>query len=90
MSMSFQDVILSLQDFWAKQGCVVVQPYDTEKGAGTFNPSTFLRSLGPEPWNTAYVEPCRRPQKLRSTPWPNTHSRIFTPPAPATGTTMLR
>ncbi len=59
--MTFQDVILKLQDFWAKKGCLIVQPYDLEKGAGTFNPSTFLMCLGPNPWNAAYVEPSRRP-----------------------------
>ena len=59
--MNFQTVILKLQQYWARQGCAVVQPYDIEKGAGTFNPSTFLRVLGPEPWNVAYVEPSRRP-----------------------------
>ena len=59
--MNFQDVILRLQEFWAKKGCIVTQPYDIEKGAATFNPSTFLRALGPEPWNVAYAEPCRRP-----------------------------
>ena len=59
--MNFQDVILTLQDFWAKQGCAVVQPMDIECGAGTFNPSTFLRVIGPEPWAAAYVEPSRRP-----------------------------
>ena len=59
--MTFQEVILRLQEYWAQRGCVLVQPYDVEKGAGTFNPSTFLRALGPEPWNTAYVEPSRRP-----------------------------
>lgn len=59
--MTFQEVILRLQEYWAQRGCVIVQPYDVEKGAGTFNPSTFLRALGPEPWNTAYVEPSRRP-----------------------------
>jgi len=59
--VTFQDLILSLQGYWAKQGCVIQQPYDTEKGAGTFNPATFLRVLGPEPWNVAYVEPSRRP-----------------------------
>jgi glycyl-tRNA synthetase alpha chain len=75
--MSFQDVILSLQEFWAKQGCLVVQPYDTEKGAGTFNPSTFLRSLGPEPWNTAYVEPCRRPTDGRYGENPNRLQHYF-------------
>ena len=59
--MNFQEVILLLQDFWAKKGCVLVQPYDIEVGAGTFNPATFLKALGPEPWKAAYVEPSRRP-----------------------------
>jgi len=59
--MTFQEVILKLQEFWAKKGCLIVQPYDVEKGAGTFNPSTFLMCLGPKPWNAAYVEPSRRP-----------------------------
>ena len=69
--MLFQDVILKLQSFWAEEGCLVVQPYDVEKGAGTFNPSTFLRSLGPEPWNCAYVEPSRRPTDGRYGENPN-------------------
>ena len=59
--MYFQDVILTLQRYWASRGCVVAQPMDIECGAGTFNPSTFLRVIGPEPWNVAYVEPSRRP-----------------------------
>ncbi|MFT5129509.1 MAG: glycyl-tRNA synthetase, partial [Rhodothermales bacterium] len=59
--MYFQDLILTLQKYWNEQGCLLTQPYDMETGAGTFNPSTFLRSLGPEPFNAAYVEPCRRP-----------------------------
>ncbi len=59
--MFFQDLILLLQNYWSDQGCLITQPYDVEKGAGTFNPDTFLRSLGPEPFNAAYVEPCRRP-----------------------------
>lgn len=58
---TFQDVILGLQDYWAKQGCVIHQPCDVEVGAGTLNPATFLRALGPEPYRTAYVEPSRRP-----------------------------
>jgi glycyl-tRNA synthetase alpha chain len=58
---TFQDLILTLQQFWAEQGCVVVQPYDMEMGAGTFHPATFLRAVGPEPWSAAYVQPCRRP-----------------------------
>ena len=59
--MYFQDVILNLQRFWSRKGCVLVQPYDMEVGAGTFHPATLLRSLGPEPWNVAYVQPSRRP-----------------------------
>ena len=59
--MNFQEVILSLQKFWADKGCVLSQPLDLEVGAGTFHPTTLLKSLGPEPWNVAYVQPCRRP-----------------------------
>ena len=58
---TFQDLILALQHFWAAQGCVLLQPYDMEVGAGTFHTATFLRALGPEPWNAAYVQPSRRP-----------------------------
>jgi len=59
--MTFQDLILTLQSYWADKGCVVLQPYDMEMGAGTFHTATFLRSLGPEVWNAAYVQPSRRP-----------------------------
>ena len=59
--MTFQDLILSLQRYWADQGCVVLQPFDAPMGAGTFHPATFLRSIGPEPWRAAYVQPSRRP-----------------------------
>ena len=59
--LSFQDLILELQQFWAQQGCVIVQPYDMQMGAGTFHPATFLRAVGPEPWSAAYVQPSRRP-----------------------------
>jgi len=59
--LSFQDLILSLQQYWAERGCVVMQPYDKEMGAGTFHPATFLRAVGPEPWSAAYVQPSRRP-----------------------------
>ena len=59
--LALQDIILTLQQFWAKQGCMLMQSYDTEKGAGTMSPYTFLRAIGPEPWNVAYVEPSRRP-----------------------------
>lgn len=69
--MYFQDVILKLQEFWAKNGCIIYQPYDIEVGAGTFNPATFLRCLGPEPWNVAYVEPSRRPTDGRYGENPN-------------------
>ncbi len=59
--MNFQSVIAALNQFWSDRGCLIVQPYDTEKGAGTKSPHTFLRAIGPEPWSVAYVEPCRRP-----------------------------
>jgi len=58
---TFQDLVLALQNYWAGQGCVLLQPYDMEMGAGTFHTATFLRALGPEPWNAAYVQPSRRP-----------------------------
>ena len=60
-TLSFQDLILELQQYWAERGCVVMQPYDKEMGAGTFHPGTFLRAIGPEPWSAAYVQPSRRP-----------------------------
>lgn len=69
--MHFQDVILKLQQFWAGKGCVLAQPYDLEVGAGTFHPTTLLRSLGPEPWNVAYVQPSRRPTDGRYGDNPN-------------------
>ena len=59
--MFFQDIIQNLNKFWSEEGCLIMQPYDTEKGAGTMNPHTFLRAIGPEPWSVAYSEPCRRP-----------------------------
>ena len=72
--MNFQTIILKLQKFWADQNCIMGQPYDVEKGAGTMNPSTFLRVLGPEPWRVAYVEPSRRPADGRYGDNPN---RLF-------------
>jgi len=69
--VTFQELILALQGFWARKGCLVHQGYDTEVGAGTFNPVTFLRALGPEPWNAAYVEPSRRPTDGRYGDNPN-------------------
>jgi glycyl-tRNA synthetase alpha chain len=69
--MNFQDVIMSLEKFWAQKGCVVAQPYDIEVGAGTFHPATLLRALGPEPWKVAYVQPSRRPTDGRYGENPN-------------------
>lgn len=68
---TFQDIILTLQQFWANQGCVILQPLDMEIGAGTFHPATFLRAIGPEPWSAAYVQPCRRPTDGRYAENPN-------------------
>jgi glycyl-tRNA synthetase alpha chain len=68
---SFQDLILTLHQYWAAQGCVILQPYDMEVGAGTFHPATTLRSLGPKPWNAAYVQPSRRPKDGRYGENPN-------------------
>ncbi len=72
--MKLQDLIFSLKKFWAERGCILAEPYDIEKGAGTMNPMTFLRVLGPEPWNVAYVEPSRRPADGRYGDNPN---RLF-------------
>lgn len=72
--MDFQTMILKLQTYWARQNCLLLQPYDVEKGAGTMNPATFLRTLGPEPWAVAYVEPSRRPSDGRYGENPN---RLF-------------
>ena len=69
--MTFQELILALERFWANKGCLILQPYDVEVGAGTMNPATFLRVLGPEPWNVAYVEPSRRPADGRYGENPN-------------------
>ncbi|HWK40154.1 MAG TPA: glycine--tRNA ligase subunit alpha, partial [Hyphomicrobium sp.] len=68
---SFQDLIFALQRFWAEQGCVILQPYDMEVGAGTFHPATTLRALGPKPWNACYVQPSRRPKDGRYGENPN-------------------
>ena len=69
--MNFQDVILTLQKYWARKGCILVQPYDIEVGAGTFHPATLLRALGPEPWHVAYTQPSRRPTDGRYGENPN-------------------
>ena len=68
---TFQDTIFNLQKYWGKQGCVILQPYDIEVGAGTFHPATTLRSLGPKPWKAAYVQPSRRPTDGRYGDNPN-------------------
>lgn len=75
--MFFQDVIMTLQNYWGRHGCVIEQPIGVECGAGTFNPHTFLRVLGPEPWSVAYVEPCRRPTDGRYGDNPNRLQRYF-------------
>lgn len=69
--MMFQDLIFALERYWAQQGCVILQPYDMEMGAGTFHPATFLRAIGPEPWSCAYVQPSRRPTDGRYGDNPN-------------------
>lgn len=71
MTKSFQDIILTLQNYWAEQGCIILQPYDMEVGAGTFHPATTLRALGPDHWNAAYVQPSRRPSDGRYGENPN-------------------
>lgn len=75
--MTFQEIIQALEKFWSKRGCLIFQPYDMEKGAGTFNPATFLRCLGPEPWAAAYVEPSRRPTDGRYGENPNRLQRYY-------------
>ena len=69
--LTFQQIILKLNQYWDRQGCVLLQPYDMEMGAGTFHTATFLRAIGPEPWNAAYVQPCRRPKDGRYGENPN-------------------
>ena len=69
--LTVQEMIMTLQNFWSSNGCMLMQAYDTEKGAGTMSPYTFLRAIGPEPWNAAYVEPSRRPADGRYGENPN-------------------
>jgi len=71
MSLSFQDIILTLHQFWSSQGCAILQAYDMEVGAGTFHPATTLRCLGKKPWSAAFVQPCRRPADGRYGENPN-------------------
>ncbi len=85
---TFQDLILTLQNYWAAQGCLILQPYDNEMGAGTFHPATTLRALGPRPWNAAYVQPSRRPTDGRYGENPNRlqhyyQYQVILKPAPA-------
>ena len=75
--MYFQDIISSLNLFWSNHGCTLLQPYDTEKGAGTMSPHSFLRAIGPEPWSVAYAEPCRRPSDGRYGDNPNRAQHYF-------------
>ena len=75
--MYFQDIISSLNNFWGKKGCLLLQPYDLEKGAGTMSPHSFLRAIGPEPWAVAYPEPCRRPTDGRYGNNPNRAQHYF-------------
>ncbi len=75
--MTLQEIIFKLSSYWARQGCLIEQPYDVEKGAGTMNPATFFRALGPEPWRVAYVEPSRRPADGRYGENPNRLYRHF-------------
>ena len=77
VAITFQDLIQRLNAFWAAQGCVLIQPLDLEVGAGTFHPATFLRALGPEPWNAAYVQPSRRPTDGRYGENPNRLQRYY-------------
>ena len=91
---SFQDIILRLHNFWAGQGCVILQPYDVEMGAGTFHPATTLRALGPKPWRAAYVQPCRRPSDGRYGENPNRlqhyyQYQVIMKPAPDTAQALM-
>lgn len=86
--MNFQEIIMALEKFWSRQGCLIWQPYDVEKGAGTFNPATFLRCLAPKPWSVCYVEPSRRPSDGRYGENPNRlghyyQYQVLLKPAPA-------
>jgi len=75
--MFFQDIIQNLNSFWSSHGCLIMQPYDTEKGAGTMSPHTFLRAIGPQKWSVAYVEPCRRPTDGRFGENPNRSQHYY-------------
>ncbi len=92
--LSFQMLILRLHNFWARQGCVILQPYDVEMGAGTFHPATTLRALGPRPWRAAYVQPSRRPTDGRYGENPNRlqhyyQYQVIMKPSPAVAQELL-
>ena len=92
--LSFQDLILRLHTFWSKQGCVILQPFDVEMGAGTFHPATTLRALGPKPWSAAYVQPSRRPTDGRYGENPNRlqhyyQYQVIMKPSPANAQDLL-
>jgi glycyl-tRNA synthetase alpha chain len=93
-ALSFQDLILRLHAYWAAQGCVILQPYDIEMGAGTFHPATTLRALGPKPWRAVYVQPCRRPSDGRYGENPNRlqhyyQYQVIIKPSPADAQDLL-
>ena len=93
-TLSFQDLILTLHGYWSTQGCVILQPYDSEMGAGTFHPATTLRALGPAPWAAAYVQPCRRPSDGRYGQNPNRlqhyyQYQVIMKPSPAAAQDLL-
>jgi hypothetical protein len=91
-TISFQNLILKLQLFWASKGCTLLQPFDMEMGAGTFHPATFLRAIGPEPWKAAYVQPSRRPTDGRYGENPNlpfSQTSQPSPQAPSVGDSQL-
>ncbi len=92
---TFQDLLLKLQCYWAERGCVILQPYDMEVGAGTFHTATFLRAVGPEPWSAAYVQPSRRPADGRygENPFRLQHYyqyQVVIKPSPPVGRTTRR
>ena len=75
--LTFQELIFKLQNFWSKQGCILLQPYDLNMGAATFHPATSLKSLGPDPWKVAYLQPCRKPTDGRYGENPNRLQHYF-------------
>jgi glycyl-tRNA synthetase alpha chain len=76
-ALTLQEMLFKLKGFWSAQGCIIVEPYDLEMGAGTYHPATFLRAIGPEPWNAAYIQPCRRPKDGRYAENPNRMQHFY-------------